>query len=186
MVTPRRAVGALVGVVFLTSAGVALAAGGVGFSGKPGTHRPPAKLHGYMMQKFAKDKRPDDKTVTSIKGPTGTLKVSPGVGTRTVPATWGTWSHGYKGSVYHVPGNSVTLTLPAGTRAFYLYVETDGGIHTYVVKANGASSGPVSINSNGGAKYFGFFAKKPSARVTKVTVTDETSGDFAVGEFGIH
>jgi hypothetical protein len=170
---------------FLGAASGALGAGAVGFSGKPGVHKPPPKLHGFKMKKFANDTRPDDKAVVKVKGPTGDIKFSPAVGTRTVPSTWGTWSNGYTGSVYHVGGSSVTITLPSGTEAFYLYVEPDAGTHTYVVKANGASSGPVSINADGGAKYFGFFANKPGANVTKVAVTDKTSSKFAIGEFGI-
>ena len=59
--------------------------------------------------------------------------------------------------------------------------------------ADGASSGPRPVHSNettGGARYFGFYAKTKTARVTKVTVkiTGESGGGsgFAIGEFGIH
>ena len=189
----RRVVGTLIAIAFLLSAGVALAAGGVGFYGAPGTNAPPPKLHGFKTKAFAPDTRPDYAKVKFVKGPTGKIHFSDPLEKRTANSTWMQWSasnNPYVGAVYHETGTSVTITLPNGTRAFYLYAEpySTTGSKPITVKANGgASSGRVNVVGIDGATYFGFFAKTKSASVTKVTVHAPASADgIGIGEFGIH
>lgn len=85
------------------------------------------------------------------------------------------------------PPAETTITLPHGTGAFYLYAEPDEFVE-YAITAtaqDGTSSGPVSVEGEAGARYFGFYAHCGS-EVTTIHVVD-TAGDpsLAVGEFGI-
>lgn len=179
----------------------AMAAGGVGFNGTPGTHAPPRTLNGFKMTKFGADARPLDRSVSFVKGPTGKVLFSEPVLHLQIghsyPDDWATWSNGYTGSVYFTgpSNNSVTLTLPAGTKAFYFYVEPDQfGAYDVLATADGASSGLVVVSDDypnaGGARYFGFYAENSHATVKKVKVsvygqTGDGQG-FAIGEFGIN
>jgi hypothetical protein len=179
----------LVGSLALASA--ALAAGGIGFNGSPGTHAPPAKLGGFLMKKFGPDSRPLGSTVTSVQGPTGKVHFSQPLSHQRVGTGWTNWGNGYTGDVYFIDSpSSVSLTLPRRTKAFYFYAMTDDfGTFTITAKSGGTSSGPVKITNTGGnnaAKYFGFYAKKPGIHITsiKVTASPGTPG-IAVGEFGI-
>jgi hypothetical protein len=174
----------------LASAGGALAADTVGFSDKPGTKAPPAKLHGFAMSKFGPDKRSEGATVKYVKGPTGRIRFAPPTMHAVVPSSWPKWSNGYKGSVYFEGFNDLRITLPSGTKAFYFYLEPDFfGTWKVTATADGASSGPVKVTSSkkkGGAKYFGFFAETPGANVTSIYITIPAAAmGFAVGEFGI-
>lgn len=182
------AAGALALAGSLAVAGTALAADAVGFYGKPGTSAPPPKLHRLTMKKFPTDSRLDGSTVTYAKGPTGKVYFSTALVKLTVPATWGTWSNGYTGSVYNdSSGTPVTLTLPAGTKAFYFYIEPFTGTGSFTATSGGASSGAVSIGAFADAKYFGFYAEKATGSVKKIKVTETGSTDgFAIGELGIH
>lgn len=71
---------------------------------------------------------------------------------------WATWSHGYTGDVYYEQSNTVTITLPAGTRAFYLYIEGNNfGTANITATANdGTTSGPIPVVGASGARYYGF------------------------------
>lgn len=180
--------GAVAAAGSLAVAGTALAAGAIGFDGKPGTGPPPRKLHKLKMKKFEADSRPDNSIVRSVKGPTGKVKFSIALVKKTVPTTWSTWSNGYHSSVYNDSnGGPVTLTLPAGTKAFYFYIEPNAGTGKFTATSGGVSSGPRSVNSSAAAKYFGFYAKKATGSVKKITVTETGSTlGFAIGEFGIH
>lgn len=184
---------AVVGSLVMASA--ALAAGAVGYYGKPGTKAPPPTLKGFAMKKFGPDTRPNEANVTTVKGPTGEITFSKPVQHDTIGSGWEAWSNGYKGSVYATnESNSISFTLPRGTKAFYFYAEPNSlGTFAMTASADGASSGPKAVHSNlktGGARYFGFYAKTKTARVTKVkvTITGESgeSQGFAIGEFGIH
>lgn len=183
------AVTAAVGLVALATAGgaVAVATGGVGFDGKPGTKKPPAKLHHFKMTQFGKDNRPVGSSVTFVDGPTGKVTFSHSLEhLRVGPTGWKTWSHHYKGDVYYSSSGTVTLKLPSGTKAFYLYIEPNAYVvHHVIAKADGASSGDVTVKGKAGARYFGFFAKTKAAHVTSVKVSCDDQEGFAIGEFGI-
>lgn len=131
--------------------------------------------------------------VRKIPAPHGAVLLNHIVSYLHYPGSWTSWSNTYKGPVYWSwKGHSVTLTLPKGTKAIYLYVEPNGVGKHYSQKykvtatADGASSGPVPVSGAGGARYFGFFARRAGASVTSVTVTCRAKYGFGFGELGIH
>ena len=75
------------------------------------------------MQAFGTDSQPTGQPVRGVTGPSGEISFSPELNHATVGAGWQTWSNGYTGDVYSTSGQTVTVTLPGGTRAFYLYAE---------------------------------------------------------------
>lgn len=87
---------------------------------------------------------------------------------------------------------SLTITLPAGTAAFYLYLEQDNfGTSPFTVTARDGeaadttSSGPVSLTTPSGAGYFGFYATGGQT-IWSVSITGPVASDgIGVGEFGI-
>ncbi len=131
-------------------ASAALAAGAVGYYGKPGTNAPPSTLKGFAMKKFGPHKRPTETNVTTVKGPTGKITFSKPVEHATIGSGWESWSNGYTGSVYFTnEANSISFTLPRGTKAFYFYAEpTSLGTFDMTASADGASSGPRPVLSN--------------------------------------
>jgi hypothetical protein len=175
-------------VIFALS-GSAVASASVKFVSGPGTGKPPGKLKGLKMHKFKKDHRKKGGEVTAVPGPTGSVKFSSPVFHDIVknlnkPGYWKTWSNGYHGDVYFIDGSTLTMTLPPKTKAFYFYAEPN--VHNFfkvTASSGGASSGPVQVHGNAGAKFFGFVAK--GGDLTSITVTSTAFG-FAVGEFGIH
>jgi hypothetical protein len=185
-------------IAALALAGAALAAGSVRFDGSPGTGAPPSKVDGVKMQKFKRDQRPLFKQVSTVSGPTGQISFSHSVFHLVVKnqnkkGYWRTWSNSYRGDVYYTSPPSTTITLPAGTTAFYLYVEpNDPGVFKVTATAGGKSSGPVKVRGAGGAKFFGFVAKG-GAHLSSVKISSSDRyknknhpGGFALGEFGIH
>ncbi len=177
----------LLGLALTAALPTALAVGHAIFDGSPGTDAPPATLGPYAMTPFGADARPAGYTpVTTVPGPTGDLTFDREAGHAIVGTDWGTWSHGYTGSIYFVDDTEVTITLPPGTYGFYLYAESNSfGTHPFTVVADGTSSGAIMVTGNAGAKYFGFYSTTaPIASVTVSTVGD--AGGFAIGEFGIN
>jgi hypothetical protein len=49
---------------------------------------------------------------------------------------------------------------------------------------DGTSSGPVQVQGNSGAKYFGFYGTG-NAEIATVTVTTTDATGLGIGEFGI-
>jgi hypothetical protein len=76
------------------------------------------------MTPFGNDGRADG-TVSDVPDPAGTIGFSPSLSHRQVPGSWATWSHGYTSDVYFTGGPQITITLPAGTKAFYFYAEPE-------------------------------------------------------------
>ena len=160
----------------------------VAFVGSPGTGAPTARLGPDAITTFGPDPQAPGALVGGVAGPAGPVGFSPDLQHLTVGHGWSTWSHGYAGDVYFsdngdVP-TTVTLTLPAGTKAFYLYAEP-ADVADFTVQAvaqNGTSSGPVTVHGDAGARYLGFYAVH-GYRLRTVTIA--CSEDFAVGEFGI-
>jgi hypothetical protein len=180
--------------------------GTITFDGSPGTGAPPSTLGPYAVTAFGPDPQPvcnfDPSTQTFT--PAMTSVVSDPAGTITFdeqlnhdrigihPNCWATWSNGYPGDVYDTTQstdvNQVTVTLPSGTDAFYFYAEPNLQT-TFTMTAtaqDGTTSGPITVDGTGGARYFGFYGTR-GATIASITVTaDPNAQGFAVGEFGIH
>jgi hypothetical protein len=166
----------------------------VGFDGSPGTNAPPATLGGYTMTPFGLDPQPvcpdAGSTVTGVTGPAGTVGFTPALRHDRIGGCWATWSHGYTGDVYDTTAaanpTQVTLTLPVGTKAFYLYAEPNvfDLFDVTATAQDGTTSGPVQVQGNSGAKYFGFYGTG-DAEIATITVTTTDTSGLAVGEFGI-
>jgi hypothetical protein len=159
----------------------------IAFDGSPGTNAPPATLGGYGMTPFGPDPQADGAVVSGVNDPAGSIAFSPSLTHTTVGSLWSTWSHGYTGDVYFVaPTQPITITLPAGTKAFYLYAEPNV-FDVFDVQAtaqDGTTSGPVQVQGNSGARFFGFYGTG-DAEIATVTVTTTDTSGLAVGEFGI-
>ncbi len=172
------------------------------FDGIPGTGAPPSTLGPYEMTPFGADPQPscsgEGSFVTSVEDPAGTITFDEALehATITNPETatgcWQTWSNGYLGDVYRTDTasnpNQVTITLPPGTNAFYLYGEPNvlSPVSMTATSQDGTTSGPVTVDGNGGARYFGFYGTG-GATIASVTVTADPGAEgFAIGEFGIN
>jgi len=169
-----------------------------------GTAAPPATLGGYTMAQFS-DPRPEGSLVTDIAPPAtspvvGNLLFDAELEHLRVGSAWDTWSHPYTGDVYWFDeltyGNSLTMTLPGGTTAFYLYVEPDFfGTFAFGFSAGGGVL-EIAIDGEGGAQGVGFYTDDPAVWLDSViiqkVVTDpndpfaDFSNGFGVGEFGIN
>ncbi len=195
------AVVAALGVLWIVvSAPSAGASSDIVFDGSPGTAAPPAKLGPYTMAPFTADSRPELTQVTTVPAPGGgELTFDHTLEHDRVPTSWNTWSHGYTGDVYcgttsvypcgAGPQDTLTMTLPQGTVAFYFYAETwDFGAFVVTATASGGAtlSTSVAAEGNSGAHYIGFYSPNGTA-LTSITVTQpgNTSNGFTVGEFGI-
>ena len=180
-------------LLLFMSAAPAVAAGpaitpAIVFDGSPGTSAPPGALGPYAMTPAAADPRPVNEDVPDTVLPDGTMDFSPSVTHLTTPGGgWATWSNGYSGDVYFDSGTALTMTLPGGTGAFYFYAEPNA-FSTFTVQAvaqDGTTSGPVSVDGAGGARYLGFYGTG-GAQVKTITVTTAAAAQgFAVGEFGV-
>jgi hypothetical protein len=158
------------------------------YDGTPGTSAPPATLGGYSMTSFGNDARAVFTNVSSVTGPTGDVAFDPSLSHRKIGNGWATWSHGYTGDVYSTNGTSVTLTLPAGTRAFQFYAEPNvmASFTMEAVSDDGTSSGAISVSGASGARYFGFYATGSDV-ISEIVVTAASGANgFAVGEFAIY
>jgi hypothetical protein len=164
----------------------------VTFTAGPGTGAPPATLGPYAMQPFPSDSADDGDYVWGAWGPTGWVGFSSEHQHKLIGVGWATWSHGYTGDVYtntdmQDDGSYVTtITPPAKTGAFYLYAEPDvWDEYVFTVSSGNASSGPITVNGDSGAAYFGFYITPGHSLGTiRVVETGYDSG-MAIGEFGI-
>lgn len=169
-----------------------------------GANPPPATLGAHAMTPF--DLAPQEaipnsysSTISLIPGgPGGTsLLLSAGVYKATAGGSWGTdpWPGPFTGPIYF-SGDSLesrTVTLPANTTAFYLYVQSNydaNPMDTITVTTNsGATSGPVMVQTgfwapNVGANGFAFHSTAGET-ITSVTVQTDNPSGFAMGNFGI-
>jgi hypothetical protein len=162
------------------------------FDGSPGIGTPPATLGPYSMTSFPADPQASDTNVSSVASPLGgNVTFSPGLFHTTIGDAWASWSNGYTGDVYFTTNNAsrdtATLTLPAGTGAFYLYAEPEeyGVSDISATAQDGTTSGPVGVEGAGGAQYFGFYGTDGDT-IASITITaDPAANGFAIGEFGI-
>lgn len=167
--------------------------GEIVFDGSPGSGSPPASLGPYEMTPFGSDPQ-----ALGIVSGAGTIGFTPSlrhdrVGSENCSETacWVTWSNEYTGDVYDTifagDPTQATITLPAGTKAFYFYAEPQE-FATFSVEAtaqDGTTSGPIAVDGLGGARYFGFYGTG-SATLSSISVTTADPTGFAVGEFGIN
>ncbi len=159
----------------------------------PGTDSPPATLGPYTMQTFSADPSDEGTSESSIIGPTGAISFDSSLTHDIVGSNWQTWSNGYAGDVYAddtvlSDGSlEITITLPPGTGAFYLYAEPDifQDFSMSATAQDGTTSGMLTVQGNSGAQYFGFYSNGGTP-ISTVQVTD-SGGDSAaaIGEFGI-
>ncbi len=155
-----------------------------------GTGAPPAAIGDHAMTPFDQGAQAAIANGTSLSvipgGPNGTsLGVSPATNKRSIGGGWATWSHGYTGAVYSdYESTQVTLTLPAASKAFYVYVEPNPFefIDITVTTDSGATSTAIQVNGASGANGFGFYS---TAGETITSVTISSPENFAFGEFGI-
>jgi hypothetical protein len=147
------------------------------------------------MTRFGPDLQPNGAQVSGVAGPTGQLIFTPALTHTRIGQGWATWSNGYIGDVYYTASDgsvaSVTITLPAKTRAFYLYAEPNL-FSTFSISAtadDGTTSGQVGVDGYSGARYFGFYSQNGKRYVKSVTISiDNPMGamGFGIGEFGIN
>lgn len=109
-----------------------------------------------------------------------------------IPPYFGLWSHGYTGNVWHTADSnntrSLTLTLPASTKAFYFYVQPVAlSIVSITIDYPGISSRSLSASGSTGAVYVGLHSDAGEDLTSIKITSDEFAGalGFAVGEFGI-
>jgi hypothetical protein len=162
--------------------------GEIVFDGSAGTGAPPATLGGNSMTQFGLDPQALGSTVVSgVTDPAGTIGFAPGLSHTRVGQDWATWSNGYTGDVYYTGGNQITLTLPAGTKAFSFYAEPNqfAAFSVEATAQDGTTSGPIAVQGEAGAQNFGFYATG-SQTLSSITVTTADPTGFAVGEFGIN
>ena len=183
--------GLIMSLTILASIGKA---GLVGVAG--GTASPSASLGLYTMMPFPADSQLAGYTpVSSVESPLGGFVVfdSPLLHAVT-PGEWLTWSHDYNGDVYitaydhSATDQSVTMTIPEGTSAFYFYAQPSSySFHAVYASASDGINVGIEINQDidgyQGASYYGFYGTEGS-KIYSITVACETSG-FAIGEFGI-
>jgi len=160
---------------------------GIIFDGSPGVNAPPSSLGPYAMAGFGTNPQALGTDVAGVDdASTGAdIGFSPSLVHLRVAQGWATWSNDYTGDVYATyPATSTTISLPSGTNGFYFYAEPDP-LATFTVTAtaqNGTSSGPISVQGNAGASYFGFYT---NGYISLTSISIASSADFAIGEFGI-
>jgi hypothetical protein len=149
-----------------------------------GTAAPPATLGSYTMTPFADDPRANFTNVTTVASPLGgDVTFGAAMNLREIGAGWATWSHGYTGDVYYSNGaTSASLSLPAGTAAFYLYAEPNPFANFDIEVCSGAVCVTQSVSGSAGARGWGFH-DGGGTPITSIAVSSTT--DFAIGEFGI-
>lgn len=166
------------------------------------TNAPASTLGGFTMSPLART-NPRFALVTSTssspsvgfnQGVYETAAFDPSASpAQSAPPYFALWSHGYTGNVWHTAdsGNtrSLTLTLPASTKAFYFYVQpVDFGTVSFTIDYPGIQSGSLSATGNQGAVYVGLHSNAGEDLTSiKITSEDTSAGafGFAVGEFGI-
>jgi hypothetical protein len=197
------AVGMLVcSVVLAFGAGVARPAGAIVFDGSPGVGAPPAKLGGYYMTRLpGTDSACDFATVNSVSfGGTPLVQFNKPMYHDVAMCLSGGFGQG-GGNNYPITGDvwfptdysqSVTMTLPVGTSAFYFYVEGQLCGTETVQAFSGSTSSPVyTVNTDcysGNPSlphFFGFYSATGSG-LTQITVTTPPGVDGPIiGEFAI-
>ncbi|MEI2694404.1 MAG: T9SS type A sorting domain-containing protein [Saprospiraceae bacterium] len=180
----------IISLLFLQFTVVSPTNAGIVFDGSFGTNAPAAFVGPYLMTPFAPDTRPygSETQVFTDASQTTAIDFSAAAGHTAIGVGWATWSHGYLGDVYFVNDQTITITLPFGTNAFYVYVEpnvfSDFDVEAFA--NDGTSSGLISVSGIAGATGFAFYTT-PGCTLTSITINvDPNSVGFAIGEFGIN
>jgi hypothetical protein len=166
-------VGSASAVVPTTITGVAL-----------GTSAPPTILGGSSLTAFGPDLTPDGTDVTSI----GALTFDQTVRHDIIGTGWGTWSHGYAGSVYDtgsaVNPTTLTLTLASPVSAFYFYVESvNFSSFSFTATSQDGTAVTQTVSGDTGAAGFGFYTSGLDL-ISSISILSGDADGFAVGEFG--
>ena len=152
-----------------------------------GTCAGPDSIGGYAMTPFGADG--SDSPVSGVESPSGdSIGFDQTLDHVTIGSGWATWSHGYLGDVYIVPGGvMITITLPAGTLAFSFFAEPDAFevLDITAIAQDGTSSGGVPVDGSAGATFFGFYTTDPEVPLECISVGIDDEGGFAIGEFAI-
>ena len=164
-----------------------------------GTGAPPAQLGTHTMTAF--DQAPqaaitEQASVTSIPGGPGgtTVGISPASMKLTDGISWNAstnWPNGANIFFFSSWGvTTQTLTLPANTKAFYFYVESNYYSNSFnytVTSDSGTTSGPVVVAGGGGAHGFGFYSTA-GENITSISVSGDglSGGGYILGLFGIN
>jgi hypothetical protein len=155
-----------------------------------GPAAPPGTLGPYAMTPFPLDSQPAGSWVASVASPLGgTVDFSSAMLLCQAETSWFGWGHGYTGSVYYTGGfyaggnlASVTLALPSGTAAFYVYAQP---LHYTTWQITAVAQDGTSITQDVyDAAGFGFYGTGGSEIHWIVLSTPHMDG-FGVGEFGI-
>jgi hypothetical protein len=104
---------------------------------------------------------------------------------RRIGSGWSWLGHGYQGDVYMNQGEeTLTLTLPPDTVAFYFYVHASGStIGFHVTAEDGTDSGGMWSKWDFDAPYIGFYATDGDTLATLTIEADE--GHYGIADFGI-
>jgi hypothetical protein len=166
----------------------AVCASVVGFSLGPAA--PPGMLGPYAMTPFPLDSQPQGSWTSAVVSPLGgTVDFSSPVMVCQAETSWFDWGQGYTGSVYYTGGfyaggnlAYVTLTLPAGTAAFYVYAQP---LHyaTWQITAM-AQDGTAVTQDVYDAAGFWFYGTAGSV-LQWITLSTAHMDGFGLGEFGI-
>jgi hypothetical protein len=174
-----------------------------------GLAAPPSVLGAYAVTAFTADPAGPGDLVAAVAlpagaTPSGVVGFSDLLEHQTVPGGWATWSHGYAGDVYWLDGfvaDTLVLTLPVETKAFYFYVQPNyfgpvgapADFDFDITAENDAGESMAvlgeTISGLGGAKGFGFSITGPGdPSLTTITIAGLATwpDGFAVGEFGIN
>lgn len=163
-----------------------------------GYNAPPSVLGGYTMTPMARNLGNSGTSVSSASD----LGLTVGFGHEVTQASvggpdWSSWSHGYTGTVWHTAlaatsdkKDSLTLTLPTGTKAFYFYAmpaEVTGAFNMTLntVDAPDGGSKTQLVNVSQGAHFFGVYTTGNSNLTSLIISRPPGSSGFAFGEFGI-
>ena len=164
-----------------------------------GNAAPPATLGTHAVTPFAIPPQAalaEFSAVSNIPGAPGggLLGISPAAYKVTDGVSWNastTWPGGYAGPMYFSNlATTETLTLPANTKAFYFYVESNYYFNSYVYTAttdSGATSAPLVVEGRSGGNGFAFYSTA-GENITSITVNgvDLSGGGFVIGQFGIN
>jgi len=164
---------------------------GLHWDTSPGFGNPPATLGPYTMTPFSADPQANGASVSGVSVPEGTLGFNPQLTHLIAGSGWNGWGRGYTGDVYWTgdDGGSVSVTLPPGTLAFYMYSMPNYPA-TYNITAtmqDGTTTGPIPVvggAASNKSQYFGVYTTG-SSPIAKITVTGPAAYGFAIGQFAI-
>ena len=130
-------------------------------------------------------------TIPGVPGPaTGSLTVAPGTTKFTMPGTWNdSWRNSYTGPIFFSSATTATLTLPARTTAFHVFISPNTfGTFTVVATTNsGTTSGTITINDNNPTTVpgLGFYTTTAGETIQTIRLVTNDAAGMAMGLFGL-